>query len=178
MRISLSLDKMTVVEKLQTMEEIWSDLQKATEEIPSPAWHADVLQARSDRVRAGSSQFSDWTGAKGRIREQTGGRFISWTKPSRTWSTASDSTKRSKLVSATTSLTPSFPTSILCNSLPVFTRSTLPSTVSCQNGSRSPFTIKLKMKLPKSGQFWIAVKIRQKSKSDWLEIFPEKFRLL
>ncbi len=72
MQVVIPLDKMTVMEKLQALEDIWSDLQKTAEEIPSPAWHDDVLQARIDRVREGTSQFSDWSEAKSRIRKQTG----------------------------------------------------------------------------------------------------------
>jgi hypothetical protein len=61
---------MTTSEKLQAMEQIWADLQRVSEEIPSPGWHADVLAAREDRVRKGTSQFSDWGTAKSRIREK------------------------------------------------------------------------------------------------------------
>ena len=71
METAIPLDKMTVAEKLRALEEIWNDLQKTAEEIPSPAWHADVLNARAERVREGSSRFSDWTEAKRRILERT-----------------------------------------------------------------------------------------------------------
>ncbi len=70
MKLTIPLDEMTTAEKLQAIEEIWADLQRVTEEIPSPGWHADVLAAREDRVRDGISQFSDWDMAKSRIREK------------------------------------------------------------------------------------------------------------
>jgi hypothetical protein len=70
MRLTIPLDEMTTAEKLQAIEEIWADLQRVSEEVPSPGWHADVLAAREDRVREGRSQFSDWGGAKSRIREK------------------------------------------------------------------------------------------------------------
>ena len=69
--MGISLDKMTVAEKLQTLEEIWCDLQRTPEDVPSPAWHGDVLCARTDRVREGVSRFGDWAEAKDKIREQT-----------------------------------------------------------------------------------------------------------
>ena len=72
MQPAIPLDKMTTVEKLKALEEIWSDLQRTPDDVPSPAWHADVLHAREARVREGSSQFGDWTDAKRRIRERTG----------------------------------------------------------------------------------------------------------
>jgi hypothetical protein len=71
MQVALPLDKMTTVDKLKALEEIWTDLQRTPEEVPSPAWHADVLHARENRLREGASQFGDWTDAKHRIRERT-----------------------------------------------------------------------------------------------------------
>jgi len=71
MQVAIPLDKMTTVDKLKALEEIWSDLQRTPDEVPSPAWHADVLHAREDRVREGSSRFGDWPDAKRRILEHT-----------------------------------------------------------------------------------------------------------
>ncbi len=68
----LPLDKMTTSEKLRALEEIWDDLLRTPEDVPSPSWHADVLHARERRVREGVSQFGDWADAKRRIRERTG----------------------------------------------------------------------------------------------------------
>ncbi|NQU39529.1 MAG: addiction module protein [Lentisphaerae bacterium] len=62
---------MTTVDKLKALEEIWNDLQRTPDDVPAPSWHADVLHAREDRVREGSSQFENWPVAKRRIREQT-----------------------------------------------------------------------------------------------------------
>ncbi|MBT3200820.1 MAG: addiction module protein [Phycisphaerales bacterium] len=71
MQLVIPLEKMTTADKLKALEEIWSDLQRTPDEVPSPAWHADVLHAREARVKEGSSQFQDWPTAKRRIREQT-----------------------------------------------------------------------------------------------------------
>ncbi|MBN2315095.1 MAG: addiction module protein [Sedimentisphaerales bacterium] len=70
MDISIPLNKMTISEKLRVIEEIWEDLLRDSENVPSPAWHADVLSAREKRIRDGQSQFSDWTEAKSRIRKK------------------------------------------------------------------------------------------------------------
>jgi hypothetical protein len=70
MGVAKSLDKMTVAEKLRTLEEIWQDLQRTPDEVPSPAWHADVLRARLKRIRKGKSHFRDWNEAKRAIRER------------------------------------------------------------------------------------------------------------
>ena len=71
MQVSIPLDKMTIEEKLQVLEEIWDDLQKTPDDVPSPAWHADVLRVREDRIKEGKSEFKDWADAKRNIRKQT-----------------------------------------------------------------------------------------------------------
>jgi hypothetical protein len=67
--LALPLDQMTIDEKLRALQEIWEDLCHTAEDIPSPAWHADVLAAREERVWQGKSEFVDWTEAKRKIRD-------------------------------------------------------------------------------------------------------------
>lgn len=57
-----------VADKLRAMEDLWSELQRTPEDVPSPAWHGDVLRAREARVRAGTARFADWADAKRRLR--------------------------------------------------------------------------------------------------------------
>ena len=71
MKLTLPLDKMTTEEKLLALEEIWEDLCRTSDHIPSPAWHASVLQERQQQVEGGSSAFVDWTRAKQNIRDAT-----------------------------------------------------------------------------------------------------------
>lgn len=46
--------------KLQLMEELWDDLSRDEASLPSPAWHGDVLAARTAKVAAGTAEFVDW----------------------------------------------------------------------------------------------------------------------
>jgi hypothetical protein len=46
MDIEIPLDKMTTTDKLRVLEMIWDDLQRNSEQVPSPSWHAEVLQER------------------------------------------------------------------------------------------------------------------------------------
>ncbi len=71
MDVIIPLDKMSVEEKLRTIETIWNDLQQTPDNVPSPLWHEDVLRARETRVREGKSAYSDWPDAKDWIRDQT-----------------------------------------------------------------------------------------------------------
>lgn len=71
MELALPLDQMTTAEKLRALEQIWENLCRTPDEIPSPSWHADVLRDREKRVQEGSSQFVDWAEAKQKIRDLT-----------------------------------------------------------------------------------------------------------
>jgi putative addiction module component (TIGR02574 family) len=68
--VELSLETMSVQEKLLLMERLWDDLSRRPEEVPSPAWHGDVLAARIAAVREGRTHFVDWEDAKQRLRER------------------------------------------------------------------------------------------------------------
>ncbi|MFT7512486.1 MAG: hypothetical protein ACI9QL_001694 [Candidatus Omnitrophota bacterium] len=61
---------MTTEENLRMIEEIWTNLEQNAGDIPSPAWHADVLSAREKQIPNGDATFSDWNEAKARIREK------------------------------------------------------------------------------------------------------------
>lgn len=64
MNVVLPLDKMTTAEKLDLMQVIWSDLARAPDEIPGPAWHHDLLEERQRRIDSGNEVFWDWEDAK------------------------------------------------------------------------------------------------------------------
>ncbi len=71
MEVEIPLEKMTTLDKLRALQRIWDDLQRKPEDIPSPSWHGDVLQAREEGIKEGSSQFVDWSEAKRKIRDRT-----------------------------------------------------------------------------------------------------------
>ena len=70
MHVTIPLDKMSAADKLQAIEEIWADLSVVPEDVPSPAWHVDVLRAREERISDGRSRFLDMAQAKAAVREQ------------------------------------------------------------------------------------------------------------
>lgn len=65
---TLSIERMSRVEKLQTMEALWSDLSKAEPEVKSPAWHETALKETKVRVAAGQERIADWDTAKRELR--------------------------------------------------------------------------------------------------------------
>jgi len=64
---TLPLEEMTVKEKLQVMEELWSDLCCNQNQIPVPQWHKDLLDRREKLVKEGKATFVDWETSKKRI---------------------------------------------------------------------------------------------------------------
>lgn len=69
MDITIPLDKMTTEGKIRTMEDLWDDLCRHVENIPSPLWHKDILAQREESVAAGRIKFNDWDSEKERIRQ-------------------------------------------------------------------------------------------------------------
>jgi putative addiction module component (TIGR02574 family) len=61
---------MSVEEKLETVETIWTSLSANPEAIESPAWHKEELRVREARVASGEARFVDWEKAKEEIRHQ------------------------------------------------------------------------------------------------------------
>ena len=54
---SAEISKMSVLERLQTMEALWDSLRDKTEEIKSPGWHQDILRNRKEKIEAGHTKF-------------------------------------------------------------------------------------------------------------------------
>ena len=61
------IDKMTVSEKMRTMEYLWTALSSVVAEDP-PAWHADVLEERRRCVENGEETFMSLAESKRRLR--------------------------------------------------------------------------------------------------------------
>ncbi|HTR01430.1 MAG TPA: addiction module protein [Candidatus Acidoferrum sp.] len=48
---------MNVKERLDAMEQIWVSLRHEGVAVESPAWHEAVLQAREEKIAAGTAKF-------------------------------------------------------------------------------------------------------------------------
>jgi len=53
----LDIKNMTVLERLQAMEELWDSLNHENIEIASPEWHDTVLKNRIQRIENGQAEF-------------------------------------------------------------------------------------------------------------------------
>jgi putative addiction module component (TIGR02574 family) len=67
----LAIEKMSIEEKLQTMEALWDDLCQHQEALPVHDWQKEILDQREQMIGRGESRFSDWEDAKKRITKET-----------------------------------------------------------------------------------------------------------
>ena len=72
--IVLPLAEMTVAEKLELMETLWVDLSRDPDEIPSPAWHGEVLRERQRQLDAGETHFIPLEEAVASLRRRAADR--------------------------------------------------------------------------------------------------------
>ncbi len=70
MASTLSLEKMSIEEKLRAMESLWDDLCSRAGVVTSPPWHGDVLAEREAMLEQGKDEFEDWEQAKRNIKNQ------------------------------------------------------------------------------------------------------------
>ena len=54
---SAEIERMSIAERLQTIEEIWDSLYRHGNDVPSPDWHGDVLADRKARAQRGEAKF-------------------------------------------------------------------------------------------------------------------------
>ena len=62
------IDRMTLEERLQTMDHLWMRIIQSGADFPAPAWHGRVLRETEERIASGESKFIPWEEAKDQIR--------------------------------------------------------------------------------------------------------------
>jgi len=62
------INRMTVTERLQAMEQLWDALCHDTNEMTSPGWHQTVLADRKARANTGEAKFLTLEQLKSRLR--------------------------------------------------------------------------------------------------------------
>lgn len=65
-----AIEKMSVSERLQTMEQLWDALAREESKVPSPEWHGQVLAERKARVERGEAKFFTLDQLRRYLREQ------------------------------------------------------------------------------------------------------------
>ncbi|MEX0886019.1 MAG: addiction module protein [Phycisphaeraceae bacterium] len=62
------IESMSVAERLRTMEQLWDTLQRQPADVPSPAWHEQVLADRQARAKRGGAKFLTLEQLRARVR--------------------------------------------------------------------------------------------------------------
>jgi len=62
------IEKMSVSERLQAMDQLWDSLNRSDEEIPSPDWHQEILADRKARAQRGEAKFLTLDQLRSRLR--------------------------------------------------------------------------------------------------------------
>ena len=61
---TLPLDKMTMDDKISTMEILWENMRETPLDFISPSWHKELLKSREKAIKANEDKFIDWKEAK------------------------------------------------------------------------------------------------------------------
>lgn len=51
------IKKMSMVERLKTMEALWDSLLYENEEMESPEWHAKIVEKRKAKIKSAKAKF-------------------------------------------------------------------------------------------------------------------------
>ncbi len=62
------ISKMSVLERLQTMEALWDSLNHEQAEIPLRDWHKDVLFSRAKKIESGKAEFKSLESLKSKSK--------------------------------------------------------------------------------------------------------------
>ena len=65
---SSQIERMSVTERLQVMDQLWDSLNRCGDEIASPDWHQDVLADRKARAQSGEAKFLTLAELRSRLR--------------------------------------------------------------------------------------------------------------
>jgi hypothetical protein len=65
-----AISKLTLPQKLKLMEDLWAELSRTPETVPTPDWHLEVLVERQKLVQQGKAKFHDWADVKKRLQRR------------------------------------------------------------------------------------------------------------
>ena len=63
----ISLENLTLAEKIQLVERVWDDVCRESGNVRSPEWHRAILEERTRRLADGKATVSSWADAKDRL---------------------------------------------------------------------------------------------------------------
>lgn len=67
--MNIEIESLSVQEKLALVDRIWSSLHTDPDVVPSPEWHAEVLEERLKRLESGEATVSPLSEVKERLEK-------------------------------------------------------------------------------------------------------------
>ena len=65
------IERMSIAERLDVIEEIWQSLYHNADQVPSPDWHGEVLADRKARAERGEAKFLTLDQLRSRFRNSS-----------------------------------------------------------------------------------------------------------
>jgi putative addiction module component (TIGR02574 family) len=65
---SSQIERMSITERLQAMDQLWDSLNRYDDKVPSPAWQEEVLADRKTRAQRGEAKFLTLDELRSRLR--------------------------------------------------------------------------------------------------------------
>lgn len=65
---TIDIKRITTIERLRAMEELWDAICHEDQEVDSPAWHGDILGDRRKKIESGKAEFISVKDMKESIR--------------------------------------------------------------------------------------------------------------
>jgi putative addiction module component (TIGR02574 family) len=66
---AVEIERMSITERLQTIELLWNSIARSDTSISSPSWHQDVLSARRAKVESGEGHFLSISELRNRLNK-------------------------------------------------------------------------------------------------------------
>ena len=63
------IERMSLEERLQAMELLWTSLTRTPDVVPSPAWHGEVLAGRLAKIEGGEGEFLTLSQVRERLQK-------------------------------------------------------------------------------------------------------------
>jgi putative addiction module component (TIGR02574 family) len=67
---ALEIERMSLAERLKTMELLWRSMSAQPEKLQSPAWHKKILEKRVAKIEAGKGKFLTLAQLKKRLAKR------------------------------------------------------------------------------------------------------------
>jgi putative addiction module component (TIGR02574 family) len=65
--LATEIHRLTTVEKLRLVEELWDEIAASEDSLPIPDWHRDILAEDQARYAANPTEGSPWPEVKARL---------------------------------------------------------------------------------------------------------------